>query len=318
MPRLLHRSLASLVIAALAVVGLTVAAPSALATAPRTPSGLPSSIEPMADYVEQTTCEPHARPGTLKLAYLLAATYGAVGSSWNSTYACGTDGTRSEHYDGRAIDWMVSVRNTLQNAAARATLTWLLSTDRAGNRFAMARRLGIMYIIFDNKMWGAWDGRWEDYNGCAKLLSRANDNACHRTHMHISLGWNGAMGRTSFWTKRVAAYTDFGPCRPADLNWAPRYVAARYTPCPGYSRVYASAGATATKRGLVTYSGAELHWLFRGPAVTSVQNALHLSATGVYDLRTVSAVKHFQATHHLQAMGPMYPSTWRALLKVTR
>ncbi|HEV7204614.1 MAG TPA: peptidoglycan-binding domain-containing protein [Jatrophihabitans sp.] len=318
MPRLLTRSLVSLVIATLAAVGLGVVAPAALATAPRIPAGLPTSIEPMADYVEQTTCDPHVRPGTLELARLLAATYGAVGSSWNSTYACGTDGTRSEHYDGRAIDWMVSVRDTRQNAAARATLTWLLSTDKAGNRFAMARRLGIMYIIFDNKMWGAWDGRWADYNGCSKLLSRANDNACHRTHMHISLGWNGAMGRTSFWTRRVAANTDFGPCRPADLNWAPRYTGARWSPCADYSKVSAASSASATKKALVKYSGAELYWSFRGPAVMAVQAALHIPATGVYDMSTVNAVKRFQAAHHLPAMGPMYPSTWRALLKVTR
>ena len=27
--------------------------------------------------------------------------------------------------------------------------------------------------------------------------SRADDNACHRTHVHISLSWNGAFGRTT-------------------------------------------------------------------------------------------------------------------------
>ena len=61
-----------------------------------------------------------------------------------------------------------------------------------------------MYVIFNNRMWGAWDGQWEDYNGCQakKMQAHAYDNACHRTHVHISLSWNGARGKTTFWTGR--------------------------------------------------------------------------------------------------------------------
>src|SRR5690242_3572189 len=77
---------------------------------PHVPAALPAAIEPLGGYVEQTACQPAARPGTLKLAHLLASTYRDFdASSYNTGYACGTDGTRSEHYDGRAIDWMVDV-----------------------------------------------------------------------------------------------------------------------------------------------------------------------------------------------------------------
>ena len=228
-------------VAAILISGAALASPAAAVTAPapRTPAGLPSAIEPMADYVGQATCQPHSRTGTVKLARLLASTYKSYGgSSWNSTYACGTDGSQSEHYDGRAIDWMVSVRNARQHAAAKAAIKWLLATDRAGNKFAMARRLGVMYIIYNNRMWGAWSGKWEQYNGCAKLTSRADDNACHRTHMHISLSWNGAFGRTTFWTKHVSA-TDYGPCRPSDLNWAYLYEHVNHNGCRSYAAVHA-------------------------------------------------------------------------------
>lgn len=116
--------------------------------APRVPRGLPSSIEPLAAYVGQDSCDPFVRRGTRELAQLLAHTYRSYSAtSWASTYACGTDGTQSEHYDGRAIDWMVSVQNKRQHAAAQAFLAWLLASDKAGNRFAMARRLGVMYVI---------------------------------------------------------------------------------------------------------------------------------------------------------------------------
>ena len=145
---------------------------------------------------------------------------------------------------------MVSVRNARQHAAANAAITWLLATDRAGNKFAMARRLGVMYIIYNNRMWGAWSGKWEQYNGCAKLTSRADDNACHRTHVHISLSWNGAFGRTTFWTKHVSA-TDYGPCRPSDLNWAYLYQHVNHNGCRSYAAVHAKKGASATKKVLV-------------------------------------------------------------------
>jgi peptidoglycan hydrolase-like protein with peptidoglycan-binding domain len=308
--------LCALVLVSSAAIGA--ASPATAATPiPRTPTGLPRSIEPLADYVGQVSCDPVVRPGTRALANLLATTYRSQGGAgWSSAYACGTDGSRSEHYEGRAIDWMVDVHNTQQHAAALAVLSWLLGTDHAGNRFAMARRLGVMYVIYDNRMWGAWDGKWEEYNGCAHLPQRASDNACHPTHMHISLSWNGAFGRTSFWTKHVPA-TDYGPCRPRDLNWSYRYTSVNTRPCAQYPAVHAAARASTTKQALVRYSGAAVRWQWRGPAVTAVQRALHVSATGVYGTATWKAVHAFQARHRgCPVTGSMNPPTWRALLAV--
>lgn len=302
--------------------GLVVlAAPATAATpVPRTPAGLPRELEGMAAYVPQVACDPRVGPGTRKLATYLASTYRATTpTTWASVYGCGTDGTPSEHSDGRAIDWMVNVKNARQKAAAKAAIAWLLATDPHGNRFAMARRLGVMYLIFDNRMWGAWSGQWENYNGCqaAAKQQAAYANACHRTHIHISLSWAGAQGRTSFWTRKVAA-VDYGPCRAADLNWAPRYVRANHTGCPRYAPVRPAKRASATKKSLVTWSGA---WLGRGstgPAVAAVARALHLSASTTYGTSTVAAVRRFQRAHHLGATGTMYQTTWRALLAAVR
>jgi hypothetical protein len=321
MPRLSYAALVGAVLALTVFAAVMVLATQAHAAAtrvPATPAGLPSAIEPFTPYVEQVACDPTARPGTVRLARLLADTYRSYhATSWNSTYACGTDGNRSEHYDGRAIDWMVDIHNAAQHAAANATLGWLLATDKAGNRAAMARRLGVMYLIYDNRMWGAWDGRWQDYNGCAKRTSRADDNACHRTHVHISLSWNGAMGRSSYWTKRVAP-TDYGPCRPRDLNWAYRYTRVNLLGCAEFPLVKAARTASATKKGLITYSGAPVRRGWTGPAVTAVQRGLHVSATGTYDAATVSAVRTFQGRRHLTATGAMNTPTWRALLAAVR
>jgi hypothetical protein len=313
--------LTSVLATALLAVGLF-PVPALAATTPptpRIPRGLPTAIEPLGGYVGQVSCQPTARRGTVALARLLASTYHDWGgSSWASTYACGTDGTHSEHYDGRAIDWMVNVHNTRQRAAAKAAIGWLFATDKAGNRFAMARRLGVMYLIWDNRMWGAWDGRWEEYSNCSHLPARANDNLCHRTHVHISLTWNGAMGRTSFWTQQVPG-TDYGPCRPADLNWANVYRQRNPIGCAYYPQVHAKKSASATRKALVTFSGAAVRAGWSGPAVSAVQRGLHVTVTGVYDSRTVTAVRRFQSRHpKLEVTGRMTPATWRVLLAVTR
>jgi peptidoglycan hydrolase-like protein with peptidoglycan-binding domain len=166
-------------------------------------------------------------------------------------------------------------------------------------------------------MWGSWDGRWHDYNGCSRLKSHSYDNACHRTHIHISLSWNGAMGRTSFWTKKVSP-TDFGPCRARDLNWAYRYVRTNYRGCAQYRLVPAPKHASATKKALVEYSGAPVRHGWGGPAVTAVQRGLHVAASGYYGASTRTAVRRFQGAHHLNVTGAMNPKTWRALLKAVR
>jgi hypothetical protein len=305
----------------LITVGFVAAAPVARAAVPEppTPAGLPVLIEPLAGYVGQVACEPTLRRGTGRLARLLATTYRSYGAtSWMSTYGCGTNGSRSEHYDGRAIDWMVDVHNRRQLAAARSAISWLLATDRLGHRCAMARRLGVMYLIFNNRTWGAWDGRWEEYNNCSHLPGRRYDNSCHRTHMHISLSWAGATGRTSYWTRRVAL-TDYGPCRPRDLNWAFRYVGRNVLGCVEFPRVRPQPDASATKRALVRYSGAGVRFGAQGPAVVAVQRAFGLPQTGVYGARTVAAVLAFQRRHEgCPESGRMNPATWRALLAARR
>lgn len=176
-------------------------------TAPAAPT-FTSAIDTHADYQEQTTCSPVAKPGAAKLAKLLLTTYGPY--SVGIPRACGQGGT-SEHKEGRALDWMVSTRNAVQKAKATAFLTWLLAADAFGNEAAMARRLGVMYIGWNNQMWRGYDiGRgWDELRGCyaSSRAGTAYDNECHRSHVHISLTWEGAMGLTSFWSGRPVEAT---------------------------------------------------------------------------------------------------------------
>jgi len=279
---------------------------------PATPVQLPSDIESQwTPYVPQDSCDPAFKRGTKKLIALLHRTYPDVYAG--GSYACGTDGTVSEHYEGRAIDWMASVDNGKQHAEALALINWLLATDRDGNQFANARRLGVMYLIYDNRIWGTWDGKWDPYNHCARTPQAAYDNSCHRTHLHISLTWNGAMGRTSFWTGRVRP-TDFGPCRAKGLNWASKYAGYNPTPCADQPGARVPKGASPAVKALAHYSGAYLHKGSQGPAVSAVQSVLRVSASGSYAGATKSAVRTFQRKHKLPATGAMNTRTWQGLL----
>jgi len=283
---------------------------------PAVPPGLPAGIEDLSPYVKQASCNPVDQPGAVALGRLLQTTY--PGTSYSISRGCGVDGIASEHYEGRAVDWFVSIRDPAQAARADAVLGWLFATDAAGHRFANARRLGVMYVIWDDRIWGAYatEAGWRPYNGCATRPDPAWDTTCHRDHIHVSLSWAGARGRTSFWTGQVAA-TDYGPCRPADLNWAPAYRASgagRPDPCPGYPALSAPAGSPAALSALVRFGGADLGPGSAGPAVRAVQQGLGLGLDSQYGPVTAAAVSRFQAGHRLPATGRMDADTWRAMI----
>jgi hypothetical protein len=160
--------------------------------APRPPRFGPR-IDPYAAYVGQTTCDPTAKPGTVDLKNLLLATYPGT-LDWGISRDCSSGGT-SEHKEGRAFDW--GIPEELERRAASDFVNWLLARDQYGNKHAMARRLGIMYLIHNAKTWQAWDAD-------AGLKPRACDphasyDDCHFEHVHFSMSWDGAYRRTTWW-----------------------------------------------------------------------------------------------------------------------
>jgi hypothetical protein len=146
-------------------------------------------IEPLAAYEPQTRCLSGARPGVAAFARLLERAY-PQSRDLGISRACEA-GARSEHKEGRAYDWGVRVTVPSERMAAEELVAWLLATDEHGNDFAMARRLGVMYVIWDGHIWsaGAADDGWRVYRGASP----------HTDHVHLSFSWLGAAGATSFW-----------------------------------------------------------------------------------------------------------------------
>ena len=176
--------------------------PASAAPATVTPG---PAIEVLSPYQGQSLCDPVARPGTIAFRRLVLASYPGTSDS-GIVRDCGSGGG-SEHKEGRAWDWRVSTANPTHVRQVADLTGWLLAPDEHGNTAAMARRLGIMYMVWDSRIWKSYqaDRGWQRYHGASP----------HTDHVHFSLSWAGAYGLTSYWTGQVA------PVMPAPVPRAP-------------------------------------------------------------------------------------------------
>ena len=118
---------------------------------------------------------------------------------------------------------MLDARNASRRAAADDFALWLTGPDGSGQAAGNARRLGVMYVIWNRRIWSASDAAsgWLPYSGASP----------HTDHVHVSLSWDGAFQRTSWWTGVAVAQHDVGPCM-VYVGGAPAYSGPRYAACP--------------------------------------------------------------------------------------
>lgn len=247
----------------------------------KAPVTLPARLDPTPAYQPQASCSPVDLVGPRRLRDLVLATY-KIGGKGNISRNC-VEG-RSEHSEGRAWDWMVDSRKAPERAAAADFLAWVTA-----NHGENAKRLGIMYVIYNRKIWGVYresDG-WRASYG-------------HVDHVHISLSWNGARANTSFWTGKIQP-KDYGPCarfagQPAVLRSTART-----------SRCYAAMALVKTNKNTVQAIGS------KASTVKVAQGLLGITATGVFDSATWTAVKAYQKKHDLPWTGALDVPTWGSL-----
>ena len=182
-------------------------------------TGLP--LEALAPYLPQTGCDPTAKPGVLGFRDLLLATYPSS-RNLGIGRVCEAEGV-SEHKEGRAFDWGVHADDPAERAAAEEVLAWMLGPDENGEPHAIARRLGLMYVIWDGQIWSSFlaaEG-WRPYVG----------RSAHRDHIHFSFDWAGALAQSSFWQGDRAGVAA-GSGAP-DLPLAPAGPRPPMLPLPG-------------------------------------------------------------------------------------
>jgi hypothetical protein len=155
-------------------------------------------IEDYASYDPGRACRSHPLPGTALLGRWVVRRYG--GSYVSTTRPCGKNRrATSDHQAGRAFDWPADVRRKADRRRVRALLTDLWAADRAGNADARARRFGVMYVIWSDHIYEAWNEfRPEPYlSSSCKRPKRCSRTLRHRDHVHVSLSRAGARARTS-------------------------------------------------------------------------------------------------------------------------
>ena len=190
-----------LVAAALSLCAATTALVGPAALADVDGGGLP--VEDYASYEPQTTCVPQPKPGTVALGEWLVATYGGAGGAVNRS--CSGSGS-SEHKDGRAIDWTLDATDPADRELARAFLAAAFATDAQGNPHALARRMGIMYVIWKDHSYAAYRefAKARYLSSSCRSRKKCSSTLRHRDHMHISLSKAGGKGLTSFYVDLVA------------------------------------------------------------------------------------------------------------------
>lgn len=283
------------------------AGPASTPPVPPTPSGLPAAAEPLSPYIPQTSCDYTAKPGVLAFQSVVQSTYPDTGS-YGIVNTCLAEGMTSEHAEGRAWDWAVSVTNPQQVAEVNALFSWLFATDANGNSDAMIRRLGIMYIIWNKQIWGSYaaGSGWRPYS-CSGVTG------CHQDHVHFSFSWAGAWKATSYWSKNVAP-VDYGPCIPAGQRYAPIYSGFNPNPCPPDVPPPAPTSdlqLMQQDQNLVVVQGDA------GAPVAVIQRQVGVTADGQYGSVTAAAVSSYQRAHGLSPSGVVGASTWRAFIGST-
>ncbi len=190
---------------------------------------LPADIEPLPSYQAPVACDPVAKAGPKDLQALLKKTYGTT--SFGITRGCSGTPT-SEHQEGRALDWMLG--GSVSKADADAFLAWLLGTDKQKYSVAMARRMGIMYVVWQDKIFRVYhpDIGWQPYLDCAKRPSKADDTYCHRNHVHFSFTWDGAMARTSYWSGTAVTVPDCDKPSGDPATVSPAVKGLEFVPLP--------------------------------------------------------------------------------------
>jgi len=168
------------------------------------PSVAHAQIEDYASYDGPQKCHAKPRAGTDYLGHWVARHFGG-GYVGYGRQCDKSDGPTSEHQTGQAFDWSLDATKRHDRRTAKDFFHRIFEKDARGNTDAWARRMGIMYLIWDDEMYPAWNEfRPEPYlSSSCKSKKKCPTTLRHRNHVHVSLDMDGAKGRTSWFEDRL-------------------------------------------------------------------------------------------------------------------
>ncbi|HIZ97418.1 MAG TPA: peptidoglycan-binding protein [Candidatus Janibacter merdipullorum] len=265
------RMVGAVLIPAFALPVATTSVARAAVPNPPTNNNLPSGLDIASPYVPQSVCDPEAKPGVTAFARLMANHY----DEFNYGISRNCNAGLTEHSEGRALDWMLNAYDPHEREVADSVISWLLAPDSQGRPAAMARRFGVMYIIWNRQIWGTYqmDAGWRPYNGVSP----------HTDHIHFSFSWDGAMQRTSWWTGKPWTSVTRGPGGPT----------VPVTPPKSYPTLREGAS---------------------GPDVVLAQKVLGVTADGAFGPATKSALISWQKRNGVKATGVLDSATWNRMI----
>lgn len=262
----------------------------AMAAVPSPPSKtLPSTLDAAPGWQYTYSCDPNNKPGIVLFADLVSSHYERP--LYYGSRRC-LAGDNSQHYEGRAIDWTMNAYDADDLATGNSVAQWLTA-----NNGEMARRFGIMSIIWNRQSWYLYSPSWRSYSGPSP----------HTDHMHFSFTWDGAMGRTSWWDGTPVVTHDNGTCRVYSGQYAPRYTGRNTSACPTnlpappdapYPVVLPHANNDYVKI-------AQRYLGFTGTAVD-----------GAFGPKTLSALLSWQSRYAVPVTGVLDKATWARMIAV--
>lgn len=243
--------------------------------------GPPDAVDEVLPWQKNVVCDPVDKPALEAFGNLIGAYYGRPG--YTTSRKCIAQ--KSEHYDGRAVDWQLNAFDPADRRIGDAAVTWL--TDNDGE---MAKRFGLQSIIWNSRSWRPNGEGWQGYAG----------QSPHTDHVHFSFTWDGAMMRTSWWTGVAVTQPDQGPCAVIAGAYAAVPQAARTQPCPEAMLTEPSSGYADVLPGGT------------GAGLALVQPLLEVPQTGVLDDATHEALLRWQGAAGVPQTGVLDPLTYLA------
>lgn len=209
------RPVVTAVLAVLLSVSVVLGLPNTAAAAAIYPI-LDDPVEGYAGAAPNVCSNGYVYPGVYAFRDILASSHGA--RTAGMARGCPGSGTTSMSYHARglALDWRLNVYNSTEAAYAQEILDWLFEESSTGEKHVRLKRLGIIEVIWNDKLWTRFDTNstsniqtWRAHNFSGCVAAGGNENTCaHRDHIHFSFSLEGGKMQRSWWNAELAPYRD--------------------------------------------------------------------------------------------------------------